>query len=240
MSGGTSAATAAGGTAAAASSSAAAAGTTAAVTSEAAADAAAATAAASAADGGGSIAAADAAATTAAETAAAGSTLSISNGTLLSLAGTGFSALQQMKAGSQAKSAADYNAAVQGQQANAEAAGGERQAFAQNQQTNLLLSRARALGAAGGATATSPSVIADESQIKDRGDLNAMMDLYNGESRAQSLQEGAALQQYQGDQAESAAPLKALSTIMGGASSLYTRYSPNPFSTVGTAMNNNF
>jgi hypothetical protein len=82
--------------------------------------------------------------------------------------------------------------------------------------------------------------VSDESQIQNRGDLNAMMDLYNGESRSQASQEAAALQEYQGDQAESAAPLRALSTIMSGASSLYTRYSPNPFSTSGTALNNPF
>jgi hypothetical protein len=176
----------------------------------------------------------------AAAQAAAAATGGLSTGNILSIAGTGLGALQQLRAGSAAKSASDYNAAIDNQQANAEAAGGERQAYAQNQQTQLLLSRARAVGAASGASATSPTVISDESQIQNRGDLNAMMDLYNGESRAQSLQEGAALQEYQGEQAESAAPLRALSTIMSGASSLYTRYSPNPFSTIGTALNNLF
>lgn len=220
----------------AASSGAAAAGTTAAVTSE----AAAAAAAAGVADVGGSIAAADAALAGAAGSAvgagsgaifdaATTSGLSVSSGTLLSAAGTGFSALKQMQAGNAAKKAANYNYAIDNQQANAEAAGSQRQAFAQNQQTQLLMSRARAVGAASGASATSPSVVADQSQIQDRGDLNAMMDLYNGESRAQALREGAGLQEFQGQQAQQAAPIGALSTIMSGASSLYTRYSPNPF-----------
>lgn len=119
--------------------------------------------------------------------AATGGGLSLS--TLGQAAGVG-GTLLQAKAG---MDNADYQAAVARaeaaalkQKANEDAAAAERVQITRNRQTDLALSRARAVGAASGTQATSPDIVNTEGQIAQQGGYNALSALYEGRARARS------------------------------------------------------
>lgn len=158
-----------------------------------------------------------------AATGAVGTTLFTTQNILMAI-GTALSGVSSLAAGSQANKAGAYNQAITLQAANNAAGAGENAAVQDDRKTALLLSRNRAAAAAGGGSASDPSVVNNAEQIAGQGEYNSLMDLYNGESKSQSLTEQAQLQGYEGSSAQMVDDLKAGSTVLTGASSLYNKY----------------
>lgn len=137
-------------------------------------------------------------------------------GAVASVAGTGLSAISSINQASY-QSAVARNEALQAQQkANEDAAIGERAAITEQRKTDLALSRARAVGAAGGTDAASPSQVTLEGQIAQQGGYNAMSALYEGLSKSAADTAQADIDLFKAKQASAAAPLNALALLTEG------------------------
>lgn len=102
--------------------------------------------------------------------------------------------------------------------------------------TDLLESTIRARAAASGGGATDPTVINLESGVAGRGEYNVLSELYSGEEKARGLENQAALNRYMGTQYRTAGQLqqqeeqtKALSSLLQGGSSLFSKYGGGGF-----------
>lgn len=127
----------------------------------------------------------------------------------------------------------DNEAAQLEQNANNAAAVGQRNAQAQDLQTQLVASRALAVAAASGAGASDPTVINTIARINQEGSYRSMMDLYAGEERERAMNYQATLDRYSGGvaasdagYAEKMSRFGAAATILqsAGTASLYSRY----------------
>lgn len=141
---------------------------------------------------------------------------------------TGVSAGGQIASGFAKQGEANSEAAQLRQNANNTMGAAERQMFETNQQTVAVLSKARAEGAASGATATSPTMVTqNEGEITREGNYAALTDLYNGQSSANADIYQAKMTQFQGSQAATAGFFDAGKTIAGSqtAKTLFDKYS---------------
>lgn len=140
-------------------------------------------------------------------------------GTVAGLGGT----LLQAKAG---MDNAAYQEALQKseatalqQKSNDDAAAAERAQITQQRQTDLVLSRARALAADSGTTATSPDVLNTEGRIAQQGQYNAQTALFQGQSRSRADLYQGDIDLFNAKRISDAAPLTAAGTILSGLSS---------------------
>ena len=99
----------------------------------------------------------------------------------------------------------------------------------------LALSTEQTRGAAGGFSATDPTSLAIADEIARYGTLQEGMAVYGGTSRragaeaqARSFENQAAGTRYEGEAARTASKWKAASTILGGVSTIATRFAPSP------------
>ncbi len=134
--------------------------------------------------------------------------------------------------------AAKYTAAQEVQAGNAAAATGQRKAFDERRQGNLISSRAQAVAAASGAGATDPTVLDIQGRIAGQTDYNAMSALYEGASAEQNYGKEAALTRFEGGQAETAGFLKGGATLLSGGASLYDKYGGGGFASFNPASGN--
>lgn len=119
---------------------------------------------------------------------------------------------QQMKAaGGAAKAAgrfqqqlAESRAQALETQAGQELAASQRAMMAERQQGNLISGRARALAAASGASMASPSIVQGLADIAGSEDYRVGMTKYQGESQANALRYGAAVERAGGTAARQA------------------------------------
>lgn len=158
--------------------------------------------------------------------AAAGAGLSF--GTVLSAVGTGLSAVGTLAAGAQAEKAAKFKAAQEAQAAQEARASAQRQSLERRRQTNLTQSTLIARAAASGADASDPDVQNLGQSIAARGEYQALMEMYNGENRAQGLLSQSEADLYEGKAAKRNSFFKAAGTLasgFGGKSALSTRFS---------------
>lgn len=142
----------------------------------------------------------------------------------LTVGSTLFSAVGAIRAGNDAKSAADYEAAQQERMAGQERAAGQRRMIEEMRQMRLTTSRARAVNAASGGGALDPSVIDIMGDLESEGQYRADTAMYESEERARNLQGGANISRFQGKQARTAGYIKGISTLASGASTLYSRF----------------
>lgn len=188
----------------------------------------------------------------------------------LAVVSTVFGAIQQEQQASYQAGMAKYNAAVEQDQAkiaenaaisqqnelnyqaaNAHTAAGqanaaaEQEAINQKRQTDLVLSRARTVAAAGGGSSTDPSTVDIMGQLATQGKYNEDVALYQGAAKASDLNNAGNLYTMEGSQAraggtaqagidnaaagaymsaasedQSVGGYKAFSTILSGASSI--------------------
>lgn len=132
----------------------------------------------------------------------------------------------------QAQAQADaFKAAQYEQQAGQSIATGQRQAIEQKRQAQLLQSRALAVAAASGAGASDPTVVHLIAQIGGEGAYRAAVAMYDSEEKARQLRLNAAASRYEGDAAllggeaqKSAYDTSAVSSLLSGAGTLYTRF----------------
>lgn len=126
--------------------------------------------------------------------------------------------------GEEQKAAATQQANAMRVNANNEQAASQAKAVQQDKQTDYVLSNARAAAAASGGSATDPTVNTNLSTIAGEGRYRALIDLYGGDSAAQSLRTQADATQFAGAQAARAGNIKAGTTILSGASSMFDKY----------------
>lgn len=143
--------------------------------------------------------------------------------TIGSFAMQGLSLFQGMReANAQAKAVRQegaYQAASARQKAGQEIAVSQREALETKRKGDLTISRARALGAAGGG-GSDVSVVNAIGDLAGQTEYNQLMDLYQGKERAAGLQQGADLAVYQANNEARAIKAKAKSKMFEGAISL--------------------
>lgn len=138
--------------------------------------------------------------------------------------GTVLSAGSQLKAGDEADAAGKYNQAALNTQANNEEAASQRQAIDKRRQAALASSRAQAVAAASGGGASDTTVVNTIADIEGQGEFQALSDLYNGAERGSQLRQQGAMARYEGRQAQKASRVQAATTVLSGASSMFTKY----------------
>ncbi len=144
---------------------------------------------------------------------------------------TAYGQIQQGKAAdAQAKAqqqGLEYQAKQREAAAVQERAQTQRRVIEENRQKNLVKSKVVARSAASGAGALDGSVVDIMGDLEQEGEYNKGVALYEGEERARSLETGAAIDRYEGQQvraadkaAKKSSYLAAGSTIFKGASSI--------------------
>lgn len=150
----------------------------------------------------------------------------------IAAAGTVVSAYQQEQQGILAAAQANMRAQqmeVQAEQLNKNAkaaeAASQREAIRAKRESSYLASRNKALAAAGGGSASDPTVVNLIDQIESEGEYNALTALYNGSARAQGIrsdalttQYGAEMERQAGKSAKKAGKTTAFNTVLSGAS----------------------
>ena len=114
-------------------------------------------------------------------------------------------------------------------------AAAQRTMLEKRRESRFLQSKLQARAAASGGGADDPGVLDLTGDIAQRGEYDALMEMYRGENRARGLEDqatgsrmsgSAAL--YEGEAKKSASRLSAMGTIIGGASSMYGQYNKLP------------
>ncbi len=152
-----------------------------------------------------------------------------------SAGGTIMSAMGSAQQGAAAKSEANFEATQMRQQADAQQAAAQQKAIQQNKQTAMVMSNAQAAAAASGGSATDPTVSTNMQTIAGEGRYRSMLDLYQGDAAAQSLNTSANAKNYSGSQAARAGNIGAFTTILSGASKMYDSYGDAPASGAGSS-----
>ncbi|WP_456389747.1 hypothetical protein [Profundibacter sp.] len=137
----------------------------------------------------------------------------MAGGTILGAVG----AIQQGKA---AQASAEYSARQFEAQGKAERASAQRKAINEGKQKDLVMSRARAVGASSGG-GLDLELMGD---IEEEGTYRSLTALWEGEERAKGRNAQAAAQRASGAAANRAGGIKAFSTILSGGSSLMDKY----------------
>lgn len=156
----------------------------------------------------------------------------------LSLAGTalnvGGNLMAAGNAGEQGQAkgqALDYEATLLNQNALAAQASSQREAMDVRLKTSLLVSRAIAVAAAGGGSASDPTVNKVVGDLTGIGAYHQAVALYGGDDRARAMRAAAAGKRYEagmarsgGDTLGEAYTIKALGSGIAGASTLFAKY----------------
>lgn len=132
----------------------------------------------------------------------------MAGGTLLSTGGL-------IKQGSNQKKVAAYNAANLEAQGKSEYAVAQREAVEEKRKKELMISRARAVGAASGG-GVDINLLGD---IEEEGRMNELTSLWQGEERRKGRNAQAATTLFEGAAAKRASMWKAGSTLLSGGSS---------------------
>lgn len=110
-------------------------------------------------------------------------------------------------------------------------ASAQRNAFEENRKADLVQSRALAVAAASGGSASDPSIVNMISQIHGEGVYRAGIALYEGEAKARKLRVQGEAYALEGDNAavaglnrQQAYRVKAIGSTAKGVASLYSRY----------------
>lgn len=144
-------------------------------------------------------------------------------GTAASVLGTGLSVKSGLDQAAYGESVAKAQAEQLRQKANEDAAAGQRAAETQLRRRDLVLSRARALGAASGTLATDPTQVDIEGDIAQQGDYNALSALYEGMARARSNEYQAEIDLFRGRRIGAAAGPAAFGQALTGVGGLVDR-----------------
>lgn len=117
------------------------------------------------------------------------------------------------------------SAAIQSERnATAAQAEAQRSAIDERKKAKLLQSRARAVAAASGGSVNDPTIQTILTGIEDEGEYRAVSALYQGDTDAAAARYAAGTYRRQGRAAKRASYLNAASTILGSASSFYSKY----------------
>ena len=152
-------------------------------------------------------------------------------GTVLSVGGQIYSAIQAGAAGDREAKAMEARAASEKRAAGQEAAAAQQRAIETSRKAAYVASAERAGAAASGAGASDPSIVTNEGNIEARREFGVASDLFIGASRAAGLEDQANLDLYGAEQARSAGRSRmiggfatALGSAVSGGASLYEKY----------------
>jgi len=157
---------------------------------------------------------------------------------MLALIGTAMSVVGAIKQGNVAKAqgqqvgqAKDYQAAQFDEQAGQAQAVAQRNALEQRRRAKLVASRALAVAAASGGSASDPTVAKLIADIDGEGAHRAALELYQGEDQARKLRMAGDAARYEGEvarrggqTAQTAYQLQGLAQGLKVGSSLYQKY----------------
>lgn len=139
---------------------------------------------------------------------------------VLAAGGSVISGAGAIAAGNAQKSAAEFQARQLEAQGKAEAAAASLQAEQQDREKQLVLSRARAVGAASGG-GVDVNILG---QIEEEGTLRTLNATWQGQEAMKGRQTQAAAQRMEGDAYKKAGFLKGATTILGGGASFFEKY----------------
>lgn len=140
--------------------------------------------------------------------------------TILSAAGTAVSGLGAIQSGRAQGAASEYQAAQLDAAAKTERASAQRKAEEDRRQTQVMQSRARAVGAASGGGIDFELA----GDIEAEGEYRALTSLWEGEEAAKGREAQAAASRFEGRQAKRSGLLKAGRTILDAGTSFYEKY----------------
>ena len=134
-------------------------------------------------------------------------------GTILQGAGAAIGAIGSIKAGKSQQAAANYQAAQLDAAAKTESASAQRVAQEERRQKELVLSRARAVGAASGGGQD----IGLLGAIEEDGELRALTALWEGDEAAKGRRAQASASRFEGKQMAQAGKINAFTTVLSSA-----------------------
>lgn len=141
-------------------------------------------------------------------------------GKVAAIGGTILSGIGSIAAGNAANANAQYEARQLEQRATAERAAAQQESLKDRREKDLVLSRARAVGAASGGGID----INLMGKIEEEGERNALTALWEGEERARGAENQAAATRASGKRAKRAGFIGAGSTILTNTSTLLEKY----------------
>lgn len=148
---------------------------------------------------------------------------------IMTAVSTVLSIVGQVQQGNAAKQSADFKAEQYAAQAQEAQAAASRKAADQIRMGGLMQSRAQAVGAASGGSATDPTVVNIEGNIAGQSEYNALTSLWSGDAEAAGLTNSANAERYSGDQAQQAGEFGAITTGLAGGASMFSKYGePSP------------
>ena len=119
--------------------------------------------------------------------------------------------------------------------AGQEQAASQQQAYTEGVRTQLLTSRARAVAAASGGSATDPTVTDIIGRIAGEGAYRSQLALYGGNSAATALRARGAAAAFQGRQAQVAGYTRAFGTVLNGGKTLLDKMGGGPRSVLSSS-----
>lgn len=134
-----------------------------------------------------------------------------------SVASGGLAYAQGQQQASVAKKTAEFNAKELERAAAEERAAASRKAYERRQQTDRILSRQRAVGAAGGAGTDSEGFLDIAGDTAQRGEYLSDLEIASGANQAAGLESKAELARYKGAAEASAAKARGTSALVGAA-----------------------
>lgn len=150
----------------------------------------------------------------------------------LMIAATAFQTLNVLSEGAAANEQAKADAAQMRVAAGQQRAVAQRNLIEQRRQTDLVMSRARAVAAASGAAGQGVENILGD--IAAEGEARALAAIYEGENAARQLEGQADQVRFAGRQARKASYMGAAGSLLEGGATLYDRYrTPSTGSTGG-------
>jgi len=156
---------------------------------------------------------------------------------LIAAGASGAGALVQasgtIAAGKTAQQSANYEAAQLNIKAKEEQASAQRDAQELGRRRDLALSEGQNKAAASGFSATDPTALAIADEIAKYGTMQEQMAMYGGESRRTGIDAQAVGRRAEGAAARRGASYSAMGTILGGISSMASKYNPASASTGG-------
>lgn len=151
-------------------------------------------------------------------------------GAILGLAGTIVSAAGTLAAGKAQAASAEYEAKQLEVRAAEEKAAAQREAIETRRNVRQLTSRQQTVAAASGFSAMDDTVIDLAADTFARGEYQAGLQRYGGEERARGNLAQADASRLTGQAAKQGAQLSALGTVLGGFSSMASKYGGGGFS----------
>jgi hypothetical protein len=142
----------------------------------------------------------------------------------IGLATTALQGVSQYQQGKTDAAQLELEATRRDRSANAEQAESQREAAVERRKAQNMMSRARALAAASGGGVSNPTISAVLTDIETQGEVNALNALYSGNVAAEGYRSGAGAARRESRASRDAGTLNAASTILGGATSWYSKY----------------